>query len=57
VVPLAVCRAAVGAVNELTSDYVRRGRTADLPELEDTILHLELVLFVGHEVAAAVTGR
>ena len=54
-VPRAICRAAVGAVNELTSDYVRRGRTAELPELEETILHLELVLFGGHEVAAAAT--
>jgi AcrR family transcriptional regulator len=56
VVSRAVCRAAVGAVNELTSDYVRNGRTAELPELEETILHLELVLFAGHDVAAAITG-
>ena len=57
VVPRAVCRATVGAVNELASEYVRDGRTADLPELEDTILHLELVIFAGHDVASAVTGR
>ena len=56
-VPREICRAAVGAVNELTSDYVRNGRTADLPELESTILYLELVLFSGHEVAAAATRR
>lgn len=56
-VPRAICRAAVGAVNELTSDYVRSGRTAELPDLEETILYLELVLFAGHDVASAVTGR
>jgi AcrR family transcriptional regulator len=54
-VPEPLFRAAVGAINELVSDYVRSGRTADLPELEDTILHLELVLFAGHEVAARAT--
>ena len=54
-VPSAIPRAAVGAINELVSDYVRDGRTAELPELEDTILHLELVLFAGHDVAAAAT--
>ena len=57
IVPRQVCRAAVGAVNELVSDYVRDGRTAELPELEDTILYLELVLFAGHEAAAAATRR
>ena len=56
-VPEPLFRAAVGAINELVSDYVRDGRTADLPELEDTILHLELVLFAGHEVAAGATRR
>ena len=56
-VPEPLFRAAVGAINELVSDYVRGGRTADLPELEDTILHLELVLFAGHEVAARATRR
>ena len=49
--PQPIFRAAVGAINELVSDYVRTGRTADLPELEETILHLELVLFAGHDVA------
>jgi len=56
-VPPAIPRAAVGAINELVSDYVRAGRTADLPELEDTILYLELVLFAGHDVAARATRR
>jgi AcrR family transcriptional regulator len=56
-VPPAISRAAVGAVNELVSDYVRSGRTERLPELEDTLLYLELVLFAGHDVAARATGR
>jgi len=56
-VPPAIPRAAVGAINELVSDYVRAGRTEQLPELEDTILYLELVLFAGHDVAARATGR
>jgi len=54
-VPPAIPRAAVGAINELVSDYVRAGRTEELPELEDTILYLELVLFAGHDVAARAT--
>jgi AcrR family transcriptional regulator len=56
-VPQAIARAAVGAINELVSDYVRAGRTARLLELEETILYLELVLFAGHDVAAAATRR
>jgi AcrR family transcriptional regulator len=56
-VPPAISRAAVGAVNELVSDYVRSGRTERLPELEDTLLYLELVLFAGHDVAARAIGR
>jgi hypothetical protein len=52
-VAAAVPRATVGAINELVSDYVRSGRTAELPELEDTILYLELVLFAGHDAAAS----
>jgi AcrR family transcriptional regulator len=54
-VPAAIPRAAVGAINELVSDYVRAGRTSELPELEDTILYLELVLFAGHDVAERAT--
>jgi AcrR family transcriptional regulator len=56
-VPPEIPRAAVGAVNELVFDYVRDRRTGELPDLADTILHLELVLFAGHEVAARATGR
>jgi AcrR family transcriptional regulator len=54
-VPPAIPRAAVGAINELVSEYVRAGRTERLPELEDTILYLELVLFAGHDVAERAT--
>jgi AcrR family transcriptional regulator len=54
-VPESIPRAAVGAINELISGYVRDGRTSELPELEEQILHLELVLFAGHEVAARAT--
>ena len=55
-VPAHIPRAAVGAINELVSDYVRAGRTEELPELEETILYLELVLFAGHDIAAQATG-
>jgi AcrR family transcriptional regulator len=57
VVSDAIPRAAVGAINELVSDYVRAGRTDQLLELEETILYLELVLFAGHDAAAAATHR
>jgi AcrR family transcriptional regulator len=56
-VPPAISKAAVGAINELVSDHVRAARTEQLPELEDTILYLELVLFAGHDVAERATGR
>ena len=55
-VPATVCRAAVGAINEVVSDHVRAGRAADLLELEDEIVYLVLVLFAGHDAAAAATG-
>lgn len=56
-VPAETPLAAVGAINELVSDYVRSGRTRELLDLEETILYLELVLFAGHNTARAVTGR
>jgi AcrR family transcriptional regulator len=37
--------AAVGAVNELVSQEVRAGRTALLPELEDTVVTIQAALF------------
>jgi AcrR family transcriptional regulator len=53
----ALFRASVGAFNELVTEYVREERTAQLGELEDTLLYLELVLFAGHELAARATAR
>jgi AcrR family transcriptional regulator len=43
-VPDEVYTAAVGAINELVSVYVREGRTADLLELEDAIVDVETAL-------------
>jgi AcrR family transcriptional regulator len=54
-VPEPVYVAAVGAINELVSEFARAGRTADLPELEDTLLYLQVALFAGRD-AAAVLG-
>jgi AcrR family transcriptional regulator len=53
-VPEPIYAAAVGAVNELVSGYVREGRTADLAELEPAIVYLQVALFAGHEAAASL---
>jgi AcrR family transcriptional regulator len=45
--------AVVGAVNELVSDRVRKGRTADLPELEPVISYLQIAFLAGHAEAAS----
>jgi hypothetical protein len=55
-VPEEIYVAAVGAINELVSDVVREGRTADLPELEGTLLFLQLALFADRDTAALL-GR
>jgi AcrR family transcriptional regulator len=44
--------AIVGAVNELVSDRVRRGRTTELPELEPVISYLQIAFLAGHAEAA-----
>jgi hypothetical protein len=44
--------AIVGAVNELVSDRVRKGRTAELPELEPVISYLQIAFLAGHSEAA-----
>jgi len=44
--------AVVGAVNELVSDRVRKGRTADLLELEPVISYLQIAFLAGHSEAA-----
>jgi len=51
-VPDAIYVAAVGAINELVSDFAREGRAAELPALEDTLLYLQVALFAGRDTAA-----
>jgi AcrR family transcriptional regulator len=46
-VPEPIWVAAVGALNELVSQYVRQGQTAQLPELEDTLVYIQSALFTG----------
>jgi AcrR family transcriptional regulator len=53
-VPEPVYLAAVGAINELVSDCAREGRAADLPELEETLLYLQVALFAGRDTAAGL---
>jgi AcrR family transcriptional regulator len=53
-VPEPVYVAAVGAINELVSDFAREGRTAELPELEDTLIYLQVALFAGRDTAASL---
>jgi AcrR family transcriptional regulator len=50
-VPEPVYVAAVGAINELVSDFAREGRTAELPELEDTLVYVQVALFAGSDAA------
>ena len=53
-VPDPIYVAAVGAINELVSDLFREGRTDELPQLEDTLLYLQVALFAGRETAAGL---
>lgn len=53
-VPEPVYVAAVGATNELVSDFARAGRMAALPDLEDTLVYLQVALFAGRDVAAGL---
>lgn len=53
-VPEPIYVAAVGAINELVSDFAREGRTAALPELEDTLLYVQVALFAGRDTAAGL---
>jgi AcrR family transcriptional regulator len=53
-VPEQIYIAAVGAINELVSDFAREGRTADLPELEETLLYLQVALFAGRDTAVGL---
>ena len=45
--PDEVYLAAVGATDLVVSRLVARGRTAELPQLEDAVLHIQLSLLVG----------
>jgi AcrR family transcriptional regulator len=54
--PEPVFHAMVGAINELVFEYVRAGRTAELPELEDPILYLQVAVFAGHARAKEFVG-
>jgi AcrR family transcriptional regulator len=51
--PEEVYLAAVGATDLLVSRLVARGRTAELPQLEDAVLHVQLSLLVGGAGAGA----
>lgn len=44
--------AAVGATDLLASRLIARGRTSELPQLEDAVLHVQLSLLAGPAVAA-----
>ena len=41
------------AAVELTTQYIREDRVSSLPELENDVLYLWLMVLAGHEVAAA----
>jgi AcrR family transcriptional regulator len=53
-VPDPIYVAAVGAINELVSDLLREGRADELPQLEDTLLYLQVALFAGSDTAAGL---
>jgi AcrR family transcriptional regulator len=53
-VPEPIYVAAVGAINELVSDFARDGRTGALLELEDTLVYLQVALFAGRDMAAGL---
>jgi AcrR family transcriptional regulator len=53
-VPEAIYVAAVGAINELVSEFAREGRTSELPDLEDTLLYLQVALFAGRDTATGL---
>jgi AcrR family transcriptional regulator len=52
-VPDVVSRAIVVAAIELTTQYIREDRVSSLPQLENDVLYLWLMVLGGHEVAAA----
>jgi AcrR family transcriptional regulator len=52
-VPDIVSRAIIVAAVELTTQHIREDRVGSLPELEDDVLYLWLMVLAGHDVAAA----
>lgn len=55
-VPDLVARAMVVAGVELTTRHIREDRVSSLPELENDVLYLWLMVFAGHDVAAAAVA-
>jgi AcrR family transcriptional regulator len=55
-VPDVVSRVIVVAAVELTTQYIREDRATSLPELEDDVLYMWLMVLAGHEVAAAAVA-
>jgi AcrR family transcriptional regulator len=56
-VPDVVARATVVAAVELTTQYIREDRVSSLLELESDVLYLWLMVFAGHDVAAAAVAE
>jgi AcrR family transcriptional regulator len=52
-VPDLVSRAIVVAAVELTTQYIHEDRVSSLPELENDVVYLWLMVLAGHQVAAA----
>ncbi|MCW2991408.1 MAG: TetR/AcrR family transcriptional regulator [Solirubrobacterales bacterium] len=55
--PDEVYLAAVGATDLVVSRLVARGRTSELPQLEDAVLHIQLSLLAGGAAAVAAAAR
>jgi AcrR family transcriptional regulator len=51
-IPGLVSRAIVVAAVELTTQYIRENRVSALPELENDVLYMWLMVIAGHDVAA-----
>jgi AcrR family transcriptional regulator len=54
-VPGIVSRAVIFGAVELTTQYIREDRVSSLPELENDVLYLWLMVVAGHEVAASAS--
>ena len=53
IVPDIAYRAVIFGAVELTTQYIREDRAGMLPDLEDDVLYLWLMVLAGHDVAAA----